>query len=93
MDMEMVLYHAIQEAGFPAPNIRIEIPIGDDPGIVRWVYDLFCTLLPRIPEGELAASGIGDLGSLDSRLETERLAARSFGACVGLVGAWSRKPG
>jgi ubiquinone/menaquinone biosynthesis C-methylase UbiE len=93
MDMELVLYRALQEAGFPAPQMRIEIPVGDDPGIVRWVYDLLCTLLPRVPPEELAASGIGDLHSLDSRLETERLAARSFGACVALVGAWSRKPG
>jgi ubiquinone/menaquinone biosynthesis C-methylase UbiE len=93
MDMELVLYRAIQEAGLPAPKMRIEILVGDDPGIVRWVYDLLCTLLPRIPPDELAASGIGDLESLDSRLETERLAARSFGASVALVGAWSRKPG
>jgi hypothetical protein len=40
-----------------------------------------------------AASGIGDLETLESRLEAERIAARSFGASVALVGAWSRKPG
>ncbi len=93
LDLELLLYRAIQDAGFPAPKMRIEIPVGDDPGIVRWVYDLLCTLRPRVPPDELAASGIGDFATLESRLETERLAARSFGACVGLVGAWSRKPG
>jgi ubiquinone/menaquinone biosynthesis C-methylase UbiE len=93
MDVELVLYRAIQEAGLPAPKMRVEIPVGDDPETVRWVYDLLCTLLPRVPPDELAASGIGDVDSLHSRLETERLAARSFGASVALVGAWSRMPG
>jgi hypothetical protein len=93
MDMELVLYRAFLEAGLPVPNIRIEVPVGDDPNVVRWLYDLLCTLAPRLDHDELAASGIGDLDSLDSRLETERIASRSFGASVALVGAWSRKPG
>ena len=39
---------------------------------------------------ELTASGIGDLETLESRLEAERIAARSFAASVALVGAYSR---
>ena len=93
MDMELVLYRAFLEADLPAPNIRIEVPVGDDPNIVRWFYNLVCALAPRVDEDELAASGIGDLETLESRLEAERVAARSFGASVALVGAWSRKPG
>jgi ubiquinone/menaquinone biosynthesis C-methylase UbiE len=93
MDMELVLYRAFQEAGLLAPNIRIEIPVGDDPNVVRWFYDLVRTLAPRLNQSELAASGIGDLETLESRLEAERTAAKSFGATVALVGAWSRKPG
>ena len=93
LDMELVLYRALQEAGLPAPNMRIEIPVGDDPKVVRWLHDLFSTLVPRINPDDLAAAEIGDLETLGSRLEAERLAARSFAACVGLVGAWSRKPG
>jgi ubiquinone/menaquinone biosynthesis C-methylase UbiE len=93
MDMELVLYRAFQEAGLPAPNIRIEVPVGDDPNVVRWFYDLVCSVASRLDKNELAASGIGDLETLESRLEAERIAARSFGASVALVGAWSRKPG
>jgi ubiquinone/menaquinone biosynthesis C-methylase UbiE len=93
MDMELVLYRAFLEADLPAPNIRIEVPVGDDPNVVRWFYDLVCALAPRLDEDELAARGIGDLETLESRLEAERIAARSFGASVALVGAWSRKPG
>jgi ubiquinone/menaquinone biosynthesis C-methylase UbiE len=92
MDMEQVLYRAFQEAGLSSQNIRIEVPAGDDPNVVRWLPDLLFTLAPRLDQGELANSGVGDLKTLESRLETERIAARSFGASVALVGVWSRKP-
>jgi hypothetical protein len=41
---------------------------------------------------ELDAAEIGDLDTLRSRLETERVTENSFGACIGLVSVWSRKP-
>ena len=93
MDMEFVFYRALADAGLPPPSMRVDVPVGDDPKIAGWVNDLFHTLAPRMTEQELAASEIGDLETLQSRLEAERLRARSFGACVGLVGAWSRKAG
>jgi hypothetical protein len=71
----------------PAPTIRIEIPVGDEPDIVNWVHDLFRTLLPRIPPEKLARDTFGDLETLKEGLEAERLAAKAFGFCVGLVGA------
>jgi SAM-dependent methyltransferase len=92
MDMELVLFRALQEAGLPAPNMRIEVPVGGDPNIVGWLYDLFAALLPRMRRDELDAAEIGDLDTLRSRLEAERVTANSFGACVGLVSVWSRKP-
>jgi ubiquinone/menaquinone biosynthesis C-methylase UbiE len=92
IDMELVLFRAFKEAGLPAPNIRIEVPVGGDPNIVEWLYDLFAVLLPRMRRDELDAAEIGDLDTLRSRLEAERIAANSFGACVGLVSVWSQKP-
>jgi ubiquinone/menaquinone biosynthesis C-methylase UbiE len=93
MDMELILYRAFLEAGLVAPKFRIEVPIGDDPNVARWFYDLVCTLASRLAKDELTASGIGELETLESRLEAERIAARSFAASVALVGGWSRKPG
>ena len=93
MDMEFVLYRALQAAGLPAPRMRVEVPVGDEPDIARWVYDLFCTLLPQMREEDLPNEMFGDLDTLQSRLEAERVAAKAFGACVGLVGAWSVKGG
>jgi ubiquinone/menaquinone biosynthesis C-methylase UbiE len=93
MDMEFVLYRVLQAAGLPAPRMRIEVPVGDEPYIARWVYDLFCTLLPHMREEGLLNDTFGDLDTLESRLEAERVAAKAFGACIGLVGAWSLKAG
>ena len=93
MDMELILYRAFLEAGLVAPKFRIEVPIGDDPNVARWFYDLVCTLASRLAKDELTASGIGELETLESRLEAERIAARSFAASVALVGGCSRKPG
>jgi ubiquinone/menaquinone biosynthesis C-methylase UbiE len=92
MDIERVLYRAFQDVGLPAPNMRIEVPVGDHPNIVQWLPDLLLTVASRLDERQLAAS-VGDLDTLRSRLEEERLSAKSFAATIGLVGAWSGKPG
>jgi SAM-dependent methyltransferase len=91
MDMELVLYRTFQLAGLPAPKMCIEIPVGADPDFARWVYDLFCSLLPRMEEHRLAYDEVGNLDTLQQRLEDEASAAKAFGATVGLVGAWSIK--
>ena len=93
MDMELALYRAFQEAGLPAPSMRIEVPVGDSPEIAHWVYELFCSLRPRMHEHDLTAAALGDLASLRSRLDAEMARAKAFGACIGLVGGWARKPG
>ena len=63
--------------------MRIEVPIGDDPSIVRYAYDLFSTLLPRMREYGLSLNDVGDLETLHSRLEAERLAVRAFASPQG----------
>jgi hypothetical protein len=60
--------------------------------VVGWLHDLLAALIPRIRREDFAAADIGDLETLASRLEAERIAANAFAACVGLVGAWSRRP-
>jgi SAM-dependent methyltransferase len=92
MDMELVLYRTFQLAGLPAPTMRIEIPVGADPDFARWVHDLFCTLLPLMEQHHLAYSEVGNIDTLQQRLEDEANVAKAFGATIGLVGAWSTKP-
>jgi len=93
MDMEFVLYRTFQEAGLPPPRMRIEVPLGGDPELARWAYDLFCSLLPRMRQHKLSFEGVGEVGTLRERLGAELEARKAFGATIGLVGACSRKPG
>lgn len=92
MDIEFVLFRTLQEAGLPAPNMRLDVPVGRDPEFARWVYDLFCSLRPRMQQHNLPYEDAGDVTTLMQRLEAEAAAAKAFGATIGLVGAWSRKP-
>jgi hypothetical protein len=87
--MQLVLYRTFQLAGLPAPKMCIEIPVGADPDFARRVYDLFCSLLPRMEQHHLAYDDAGNLDTLQQRLEDEGSAAKAFGATIGLVGAWS----
>ena len=93
VDMERVFFRSIQDAGLPSPTMRIEVPVGDDPDIARYIHDLFSTLLPRMREFGLPLGEVGETETLQSRLEAERLAARTFASTQALVSAWSRKPG
>jgi SAM-dependent methyltransferase len=90
--MDLILYQAFLDAGLPAPNMRFEVPIGRNPDFTRWVFDLFCTMRPRLADRDLSRETLGDLDTLLLRLLAEFDAAKSFGACVGLVGARSRRP-
>jgi len=90
MHMEHLLYQAFLDAALPIPKMMIEIPVGNSPDIRRWVYDLFCTLYPEMEKYDLSTNEVGDIESLLSRLEAELDRARTFAACVGLIGAWSQ---
>jgi ubiquinone/menaquinone biosynthesis C-methylase UbiE len=91
-EMGLTLYRIFQQAGLPAPNLQMEIPLGDDPCSARWIHDLFCTLLPQIRRLNLPLEDLGNLDSLLERIQSEVAASANPVPCVALVGAWSRKP-
>jgi SAM-dependent methyltransferase len=91
-DMELALFRGFQDIGFPPPTLSLETPIGSDSETRRWIYDLFCTVSSRFSELGISASSVGELETLFDRLELELDTTRSYAACIGLVGAWSRKP-
>jgi hypothetical protein len=89
--MERVLYVTFQAAGLPPPRMSIEVPVGGDPEITRWVYDFFGSLLPRMRQHHLPIDDVGDLVTLRERLDAELAHMKMFGSTIALVGAWSRK--
>jgi SAM-dependent methyltransferase len=91
-DMELVLFRAFAGAGLPAPNMWMEIPMGVDSFFAAWVYDLLCSVRPQMQQHNLSCEALGNLETLRERLDAELVALHSPGACIGLVGAWSRLP-
>ncbi len=91
-DMELVLFRAFAEAGLPAPNMWMEIPMGGDSFFAGWVYDLLCSVRPQMQQHNLSCEVLGNFETLRERLDAELVALKSPGACIGLVGAWSRVP-
>ena len=57
----------------------------------RWLSDLVATLRSRFTELGIAIDAVGDLDTLATRLQAERVSMRSYDPLVGLVGAWARK--
>ena len=91
-EMGLTLHRAFQQAGLPAPTLQMEIPVGENSAAVHWIYDLFCTLLPKMQELNLSLEGVGNLGTLWERIKSEIETSRTPVPCVALVGAWSRRP-
>ena len=91
-EMGLTLSRTFQEAGLPAPNMQLEIPLGDDTCAGHWLYDLFRTLLPEIRQLNLPLEELGNLDTLLGRIQSEAAASKSPVPCVALVGAWSRRP-
>lgn len=91
-DMELALFRGLLNMGFSPPELRLETPIGNDPETRRWIYDLFCSVRRRFDELGISATAVGDIDTLANRLEAELDTTHSYAACIGLVGAWVRKP-
>jgi ubiquinone/menaquinone biosynthesis C-methylase UbiE len=87
----LALFRIFHEAGLPAPTMRMEAQLGNDPRFTRWICDLLCSLRPRIHQGQLLEK-LGDWDSLPSRMQVEVAKSNSVVPFVPLVSAWSRKP-
>ena len=90
-EMGLALYSIFQEIGLPAPNMRLEIPLGSDSGFIRVISDLVCSLQPLAKQHSVSLEELGDLNTLRDRICTEVAAANTVVSIVPLLGVWSRK--
>jgi hypothetical protein len=90
--MGFALYQTFRDAGLPAPAMSLEMPIGMDQEITRWIPDILGSLLPLIHQFNLPLEPVGDLNTLPERIHAEVAASNSVVTWLALVGAWSRKP-
>jgi ubiquinone/menaquinone biosynthesis C-methylase UbiE len=90
-EMGFALYRIFQEAGLPAPNMDMQMPLGNDPDFIRWLDDTLCSLRPQIQQLNLSLETLGDLDTLPSRLQAEVAASNTVVSWMALVGASARK--
>jgi SAM-dependent methyltransferase len=93
MEMGLALHKAFQDAGLPAPNMRLEMELGHDPDFTRWVSDVVCTLQTKIQEVGLSLESLGNLHTLQERLQKEVASSNTVVPWLGLVSAWCRTSG
>jgi SAM-dependent methyltransferase len=93
LEMGLALHKVFQDAGLPAPKMRLEMELGHDPDFTRWVSDVVCTLEAKIQEVGLSLESLGNLDTLQERLQMEVASSNTVVPWIGLVGAWCRTSG
>ena len=91
-EMGLGLHAAFQEAGLPAPAMRMEILLGRDANCTQQVADVLCSLHPLARQHNVSLEGIGDLETLADRLHAEIAASNTVVNYIPIVSARSRKP-
>jgi 2-polyprenyl-3-methyl-5-hydroxy-6-metoxy-1,4-benzoquinol methylase len=91
-DMGLALHKIYQDAGLPAPKMRLEMALGAEQKYTQWIFDLFQTLRPQAEKLGLNLAKLGDLGTLAERMHAERAASDAVVPMIAMVGVWSRKP-
>jgi len=92
LEMGLGLYKAFQDAGLPAPRMRLEMDLASDPSFTRWVSDSLRSILPQIAKLNLSLEPLGDFDALQERLQNEVATSNTVVPWIGLVAAWCRKP-
>src|SRR5215469_12106988 len=70
-EMGRDLHKVFRAAGLPAPRMRVEIELGCDPDFTQNVSDATFSILPQIENFSLPFQGLGDLDTLQRRLQDE----------------------
>jgi hypothetical protein len=91
-DIGLKLPEIFRQAGLPAPAMRLEMPLGNDPEFVSWVPDLLSSLLPVARQHGISTERVGDMSTLVERTRAEVVAANAVVPWIALIGGWSRKP-
>ena len=90
--MGPALYKVFKDAGLPAPTMRLEMVLGHDLAFTRWVSDVVGTLQSTMQKFDLSLEHLGNLDTLDARLQDEVAASNTVVPWLALVAAWSRTP-
>ena len=92
LELGPALHKVYVDAGLPAPDMRLEMKLGCEPGYTRLLSDAIRSVLPHIKEHGLPLDAIGELETLQQRLQDEVAHSNTVVPWIALVGAWSRTP-
>jgi ubiquinone/menaquinone biosynthesis C-methylase UbiE len=89
-EMGPALHKVFRDAGLPTPHMRFEMELGHDPDFSRNVSDATLSIWPQIEKLDLQVERLGDLRTLQQRLQNEIAASNTVVPWLPLVGAWCR---
>jgi ubiquinone/menaquinone biosynthesis C-methylase UbiE len=92
MEMGPALHKAFQDAGLPAPSMRLEMELGHEPDFTSWVSDVVHSVRPQIQKLNLSIKALGDLDTLQQRLQSEVASSNTVVPWLAVVGAYCRTP-
>ena len=90
-EMGQQLYQGFIAAGLHAPQLRVELPVGNSPEFRSLLPDLLAALMPNIISKGLPIDHLGDLNTLKDRLDQELDRDNSFASYAALIGAFGRR--
>jgi SAM-dependent methyltransferase len=92
-DIGVRLFHLMQEAGLPAPEVRGECVIdgGPDSPFYEWLAETVRSVLPSLEALGIATATELDIENLAARLREEALASRAGIVGPMMAGAFARK--
>jgi SAM-dependent methyltransferase len=93
-EMGSRLHQTYIDAGLPAPQLRLDAPIGGGPDWPGYAYvaDTVRSLLPMLEQMGVVRSDDVGLETLADRLRTEVVGRRGVQMLPIVIGAWARKP-
>ncbi len=75
-EMGVALHQTFQDAGLPAPTMRMDVLLDSTPDFTLWIYEVLRSLRPHIEQHCDALQALGDFETLWVRLLSELAATR-----------------
>ena len=90
-EMGPELFRTFTDAGLPAPHMRLYMELGHDPNFTRWLADVLRTNRPHLSKFRISADPLGDLDTLQDRLQAEVASSKTVVPWLSMVGAYARR--
>jgi SAM-dependent methyltransferase len=91
-DLGLTLHRTFEDAGLPAPTLRLDMQLGRDPDIAQYFVGVIPALRSQAAQYGVALEALSDLETLRERLQAEVAVSKTVAASPAFVSAWSRMP-